>query len=75
MGTSLIRNCLLLGPTMVLGEVQFLMSGTPVEAVLCRGTSLMRNSGRLGGTYRRIMPRALWRPYGGGLFLMIEVPL
>ena len=41
---------------------------------LYRGTSLIRNSDPLG-PYSRNMPRALWRPYGGGLFLMSEVPL
>ena len=37
-------------------------------------TSIIRNSAPLG-TYSRNMPRALWRPYGGKLFLMGEVPL
>ena len=35
---------------------------------------LIRNRTPLGPC-SRIMPRALWWPYGGGLFLMIEVPL
>ena len=39
-----------------------------------RGTSLIRNRASLA-PYSRIMPRALWWPYGGGLFLMSEVPL
>ena len=39
-----------------------------------RGTSLIRNSAPLG-PYSRTMPRALWWSEGGGLFLMIEVPL
>jgi len=39
-----------------------------------RGTSLIRNSAPLG-TFSRNMPRALWWPLGGGLFLMSEVPL
>ena len=39
-----------------------------------RGTSLIRNSAPLG-PYSRNMPRALWWSYGGGLFLMSEVPL
>jgi len=30
---------------------------------------------RIPGTYSRKMPRALWRPYGGGLLLMSEVHL
>ena len=34
----------------------------------------MRNSGPLG-PYCRPMPRALWKPWFGGLFLMGEVPL
>ena len=38
------------------------------------GTSLIRNNAPLG-LYSRNMPRALWRPKGGGLFLMSEVPL
>jgi len=39
-----------------------------------RGTSLIRNSAPLG-TYGSNMPRALWRPSGGGLFLVSEVSL
>ena len=39
-----------------------------------RGASLIKNSATLG-SYRRAMPRALWWSYGGGLFLMSEVPL
>jgi len=39
-----------------------------------RGTSPIRNSAPLG-PYSRTMPRALWKPEGGGLFLMSEVPL
>ena len=39
-----------------------------------RGTSLIRNSAPLG-PYSGTMPRALWWPWGGGLFLMSEVPL
>ena len=35
---------------------------------------LIRNSAPLG-PYSRTMPRALWSPWGGGLFLMSEVPL
>ena len=38
-----------------------------------RGASIIRNSAPLG-PYRRNMPRALWRPSGGGLFLMSEAP-
>ncbi|KAJ1473209.1 hypothetical protein T484DRAFT_3365307 [Baffinella frigidus] len=39
-----------------------------------RGTSLMRN--RLPvGPYSRTMPRVLWWSWGGGQFLMSEVPL
>jgi len=38
------------------------------------GSSVIRNRAPLG-PYSREMPRALWRPYGGGLFLMSEVPL
>ena len=36
-----------------------------------RGTSLIRNNPSLG----RLMPRALWWSYGGGFFLVSEVPL
>jgi len=39
-----------------------------------RGTSLVRNNPTLG-PYRKPMSRALWWSYGGGLFLMSEVPL
>ena len=39
-----------------------------------RGTLLIRNCAPLG-PYSRIMPRALWWLYGGGLFLMSEVPM
>ena len=38
------------------------------------GTSVTRNSAPLG-PYGRTMPRALWRPSGGGLFLMSKVAL
>ena len=37
-----------------------------------RGTSHIRNNPPLG-PYSRLMPRALWWSYGGGLFLMSEV--
>ena len=39
-----------------------------------RGTSLISNSPPLG-PYSRTMPRALWWSWGGGVFLMNEVPL
>jgi len=39
-----------------------------------RCTSLIRNSGRLG-PYSRTMLMALWQSWGGGQFLMSEVPL
>jgi len=39
-----------------------------------RGTSLIRNRRPLG-SYSRTIPRALWGSYGGGHFLMGEVPL
>ena len=39
-----------------------------------RSTSLIRNSAPVG-YYSRNMPGALWKPWGGGLFLMSEVPL
>ena len=38
------------------------------------GTSLMRNRHSIG-PYRRTMLRLLWRSFGGGGFLMSEVPL
>ena len=41
---------------------------------LYRDTSLIRNRLSLG-PYSRPMPRALWWSYGGGRFLMSEVPL
>ena len=39
-----------------------------------RGTSLIRNSRRLG-PYSRTKPRALWWSQGGSSFLLSEVPL
>ena len=42
--------------------------------LLYRGTSPIRNSALLG-PYRGPMPRVLWWPLGGRLFLMSEVPL
>ena len=42
--------------------------------VLYRGTSLTRKRAPLG-PYSRTMPRALWRSWGGWLFVMSEVPL
>ena len=39
-----------------------------------RGTSLIRNNPTLG-PYSRTIPRVRWWSYGGGLFLMSEVPL
>ena len=38
------------------------------------GTSLIRNRAHLG-LYSRIMPRALWWPYGRLLFLVSEVTM
>jgi len=49
------------------------MSETPLHWAY-RGTSLIGNSAPLG-PYSRTMPGALWKPEGGGLFLMSEVPL
>ena len=45
----------------------------PVPA-RCRGTSLIRKHTLLG-TYRRPVHRVLCRSYGGGRFLIREVPL
>ena len=39
-----------------------------------RGTSLIRNNPLLT-PYSRTLPRAIWWPWGGGVFLMGEVPL
>ena len=39
-----------------------------------RGTSLISNCNLLG-PYSRTVPRVLWWPWGGVLFLMSEVPL
>jgi hypothetical protein len=39
-----------------------------------QGTLLIRKSALLR-PYSRTMPRALWKPYGGGMFLMSEAPL
>jgi hypothetical protein len=44
------------------------------DSWLYRGTSLIKNSAPVG-PHSRTMPRALWRSYGGGLFLMSEVTL
>ena len=44
------------------------------RVLLCRGTSLIRNTPLLGPCSRTV-PRVLWWSYGGGLFLMSEVPL
>ena len=58
----------------------FLLTGEPRSAAtyfvsrVYSDTLLIRNSGRLG-PYSRTMPRALWLPEGGGIFLMSEVPL
>ena len=41
---------------------------------LYRGTSLIRDR-RPRGPSSRLMPRALWRSDGGGLFVMSEAPL
>jgi len=55
-------------------------TGTPVLIghVACgmqyRGTSLIRNRHSVG-PYSRTMLRLLWRSWGGGQFLMSEVPL
>jgi hypothetical protein len=45
-----------------------------VGGVAYRDTTSIKNSTPLG-PYSRTMPRALWKPWGGGLFLMSEVPL
>ena len=71
----------------VLGGGRFLMSEVPLYDVgpllhvtltshpyMCRGTSLIRNS-PLVGPYSRTMSRALWWPWGGGVFLISEVLL
>jgi len=39
-----------------------------------RGTSLIRNTPLLG-PYSRTIPKVIWWSWGGGLFLMSEVPL
>ena len=44
------------------------------QRTLYRGTSLIRNSLPLG-PFSRTLPRALWWSWGGGRFLMSEVPL
>ena len=46
----------------------------PSMVGIYRGTSLMRNTPLLG-PYSKTTPGVLWWPYGGGLFLMSEVPL
>jgi len=47
---------------------------TPCPFKRYRGTSLIRNHHPVG-PYSRTMPRLLWRSWGGGRFLMREVPL
>ena len=42
--------------------------GIPVYGTWFRGTSLIGNSAPLG-PYSRTMPRAVWKPVGGGFFL------
>ena len=49
-------------------------SGARVDWIQYRSTAIIKNSALLGN-YTRTMPRALWCPLGGGLFLMSEVPL
>ena len=44
------------------------------RSCLYRGTWLIRNTPLLG-TYNRTMSTVLWWSWGGGLFLMSEVPL
>ena len=44
------------------------------QLAIDRGTSPIRNSAPLG-PYSRTMPGAPWKPQGGRLFLMSEVPL
>ena len=46
----------------------------PEPNSLYRGTSLIRNTPLLG-PYSRTKPRVLWWSWGGGLFIMSEVPL
>jgi len=48
--------------------------GITSREVRYRGASLIRNR-HLVGPYSRTMPRLLWWSYGGGRFLMSEVPL
>ena len=53
------------------------LEGVPQASLLWRvyrGTSLIRNS-LLLGPYSMTVPGVLWWSYGGGLFLMSEVPL
>ena len=53
------------------------LCGAPHVSFVChvnyRGTSLIRNAPLLG-PYSRTIPRVAWWSYGGGLFLMSEVP-
>ena len=54
----------------------FIPQGTPrdpLEVPLYRGTSLENR--HPVGPYSRTMPKLLWRSWGGGRFLMSEVPL
>ena len=44
------------------------------EVSLCRGTSLIRNRVPIG-RYSKIMPRTLYCPWGGLMFLMSEETL
>ena len=44
------------------------------DPIVYRGTSLIRNTPLLG-PYSRTIPVVIWWSWGGGLFLMSEVPL
>ena len=61
------------GGTTLKPEVSY-ERGTPVGSRVYRGTSLIRKRTPLG-PYPRPMPRVLGRSWGGGDFLMGEVPL
>ena len=50
------------------------VEGLGSEIRVYRSTSPIRNRHPLE-PYSRTMPRAIWWPWGGGLFLMSEVPM
>ena len=70
-GKCRLQNASFLSEPFHMGKVP--LKGHPPAGAHCRGTSLTRNSAPLGPCSRN-MPRVLRFSWGGGLFLMSEVP-